>query len=221
MEIELGASLLSADFGHLADTIRRAERGGIDFIHIDVMDGYFTDFMTFGAIVIKTLRAVTQLPFDIHCYLVDPSRQIKKLAEAGADTITIHPETSPHLLNIIEKIKSYDVKAGIALEPATSPLIIKYILPEVNSVTLVTRDPSGAGGREFRPHQIDKIKTIKKMISNTCPTIHLIVDGGVNEKVAPKIVTAGATKLVLGSWLFTKSDFKQAITSLKNDLGRV
>jgi len=215
MRYKIGASVLSAKFSHLADEIERAEKSGVDFIHFDIIDTSFANFISFGSLVIHSLRDLTDLPFDVHCYVVDPLKCIDRIIEAGADSITIHVEMARNPSDVIDHIEQSKVKAGIALMPNTSSKSLEYIIEKLDIVTVVGIDLFALGKWRFIPSQLGKIREIRRLISKLRLQIDLQVDGGVNLNNAEEITRAGANVLVVGSALFKSSDMAQTVASLR------
>ena len=211
MAIKIAPSILGADFGNLESQIKKVEECNVDLLHIDVMDGNFVPNIAFGPDQVKMLRDKTNLPFDVHMMVQDPDRLIGRFAEAGADIITVHQEATTHLHRRLSLIKSYGVKSGVVLCPATSLSTLEYVLPEVDMILLMTVNP-GYGGQSFIEKSLDKIRALKEMIKSY--PIDIQIDGGINLETAPKIVEAGADVLVAGSFTF-KGDIQKNIDDLR------
>lgn len=210
----IAPSLLSADFADLKNEVRAVEEGGAEWLHLDVMDGHFVPNITFGPGLVKALRPHSNLFFDVHLMISEPDKYIEGFAKAGADLICVHTETVIHLHRTIQSIKALGVKAGVALNPATSLSTLEYILPDLDLVLLMSVNP-GFGGQKF----IDITKKITKLTqmcaeANVSPYIE--IDGGITTTTAPLVAQAGANVLVAGSAVFGKENRAQAIKDLKN-----
>lgn len=212
---KIAPSLLSADFANLSEEIRKIENGGADYLHLDVMDGFYVPNITFGPPVIKRLRAVTKLPFDVHLMIEKPERFIKDFVDAGADLITVHAEATTHLHSTIQEIKSYGIKAGVSLNPATPIENIEYILDDLDLILIMTVNP-GFGGQYFIKSMEEKIKKMRKIIDERKLDIILQVDGGVKLDNAKKIMDLGVDLLVVGSDIFQAEDVESRTREFKN-----
>lgn len=197
----LAPSILSADFASLGEDVKKAERSGAQYLHIDVMDGAFVPSLSLGFPVIKSIRRVTNLVFDVHLMICDPDRYIGEFAAAGADMITVHAEACPHLNRTIASIKKNGCKAGVALNPATPLTGLSYILDELDMVLLMTVNP-GFGGQKYIESCTRKIRGLKRMISERGLEIDIEVDGGIKLDNVQKVLEAGANVIVAGSAVF-------------------
>ncbi len=211
-KIIISPSILSSDFANLESEIKRLELNGADWIHIDVMDGHFVPNLTIGAPVVKSIRKVTKLPLDVHLMIDNPENYIKDFASAGSDIITFHYEAAKNKLDeVIDLIKSYNIKAGVSIKPDTKPKEIKDILNKIDLILVMTVEP-GFGGQKFMPECADKIKEIKSMIKKD---IIIEVDGGINAETAKYCKDIGADALVAGHYIFSQNNMKEAINSLR------
>tara|TARA_Y100000590_G_scaffold314349_1_gene355389 strand:- start:239 stop:898 length:660 start_codon:yes stop_codon:yes gene_type:complete len=214
--IKISPSILSADFSKLGKEIQDLEKAQADLIHIDVMDGHFVPNITIGPEVISKLRKYSSLPFDVHLMISPVNNFIKNFAEAGADIITIHPEATNDLLDSIKKIKSYNKKAGVSLNPETS---VNKVLPVLNSIDLVlvmSVNP-GFGGQKFMPETLEKVKILRKEIDTKKLKVQIEIDGGINFENSKTAIKAGVDILVSGTTIFkeNKGDLKKNIQLLK------
>lgn len=211
---KIAPSLLSADFANLKNEIKKIENGGADYLHLDVMDGIYVPNITFGPPVIKKLRAVTKIPFDVHLMIDKPERYIKDFVDSGADLITVHEEATIHLHRTIQEIKSYGIMAGVSLNPATPLENIEYILEDIDLVLIMTVNP-GFGGQSFIESMKDKIKKLRKIIDERDLNIIIEVDGGVKLENAREILSCGADLLVAGSDIFGAEDIEDRTRQFK------
>ncbi len=201
----IAPSILSADFARLADDISAAELAGGDVIHIDVMDGHFVPNITIGPLVVAAIRKITQLPLDVHLMIDHPERYVRDFAEAGADSLSVHPESTPHLHRVLQEIRSYGVEAGVVLNPATPVSVLEYTLDLINVVLVMTVNP-GFGGQKFIPEMLGKIRQVRNLLENKGKDVWISVDGGINTLTAPQVVAYGANSLVAGSAIFASPD---------------
>lgn len=211
--MKIAPSILASDFSRLADELKDIEKGGADYVHLDVMDGRFVPNLTFGVPVIQSLRPCTKLPFDVHLMTYHPEAYLEGLEAAGAHMVSFHVEAVPHLDRMIHNIKDRGIKAGIALNPGTPLASIEQVLPLLDFVLIMSVNP-GFGGQKFIPYSLDKIAALSAMIKEKGLSISIEVDGGVNRDNAPLLKKAGAHILVAGSSVFGKEDRAQAIRDL-------
>ncbi|WP_075980970.1 ribulose-phosphate 3-epimerase [Bacillus massilinigeriensis] len=212
--VKIAPSILSADFSKLGEEIKDVEQGGADYIHVDVMDGHFVPNITIGPLIVDAIRPVTKLPLDVHLMIENPDLYIESFANAGADYITVHVEACRHLHRTIHYIKSFGVKAGVVLNPATPVESIRHIIEDVDMVLLMSVNP-GFGGQKFIPSVLPKIKAVKELADSLGLNIEIEVDGGVNETTAKECIAAGANVLVAGSAVYNEKDRGKAISALK------
>lgn len=199
--IKIAASILAANFATLASDVQEAEAAGVDWIHVDVMDGHFVPNITIGPLVVQALRPVTKLPLDVHLMIEQPERYLADFAQAGANRLTVHVETCPHLHRTIQQIKELGLKAGVTLNPATPLASLEEILPEVDLVLIMSVNP-GFGGQKYIPASTNKIARLRVMLDGISSEAEIEVDGGINVDTIAEIVRAGATVLVAGSAIF-------------------
>lgn len=212
--MKIAPSLLSADFSKLADELQDIEKGGADLVHLDVMDGHFVPNLTFGAPIIKALRPVTDLPFDVHLMTFHPDMYFDALKEAGAAMISFHAEADIHLDRTVHEIQNRGIKAGIALNPGTALSAIEELLPILDFVLIMSVNP-GFGGQSFIPYTLEKIRKLRRMADLAGRKDLMIeVDGGVSPKNSKALGEAGADIAVAGSAVFGKPDRKAAIAAL-------
>ncbi|MBP2639967.1 MAG: rpe [Firmicutes bacterium] len=214
--IRIAPSMLSADFANLQNEILRSEQAGADMLHIDVMDGHFVPNLTFGAPVVAAIRKVTKIPFDVHLMVTNPQDLLEAFSQAGADIITVHVETAPHLHRLVQTIKSKGIQAGVALNPATPLSTVEEILEELDMVLIMSVNP-GFGGQKFIPSAVKKISKLKQMINERQCSATIQVDGGINADTAKLVVAAGADILVAGSAVYGAADLSTAIRTLRGD----
>ena len=210
----LAPSLLSADFVRLAEEIARVEAAGADWLHLDIMDGHFVPNLTFGPPVVAAIRKISKLPLDVHLMVSNPAALVEQFAEAGANYLTVHVETEPHLHRLVNRIRELGVKPAVTLNPATSVDLLDEILSEVDMVLVMSVNP-GFGGQKFIPASLDKIRRLRQKLKRLDRQVLIEVDGGVNQATAPQLIEAGVDVLVAGPAVFGSADMKTTIAALK------
>ncbi|HEY8850074.1 MAG TPA: ribulose-phosphate 3-epimerase [Thermoanaerobaculia bacterium] len=213
MNVKIAPSLLSADFSKLAEEIRSIEDGA-DLLHLDVMDGHFVPNITMGPVVVKACRAISRLPFDCHLMIEQPQRYIDRFLDAGANMISVHCETEPHLQRALQMIRDGGAKAGIAINPATPAESLTTAIEFCDFVLVMTVNP-GFGGQRFIEPVVPKIRHIAQMVRDRGLGVEIEVDGGIDIRTAPGVVAAGARILVAGTAVFGQSDRRRAMESIR------
>ena len=213
--IKIAPSILSADFARLGHQVSEAEAAGADYIHVDVMDGHFVPNITVGPLVVKAVRRVTELPLDVHLMIEKPDRYLEAFCAAGADILTVHVETCPHLHRTVQRIKELGCRAGVTLNPSTPVGALEEILAYVDLVLVMTVNP-GHGGQSFIESTLSKVERVRTMLDQRNAPAELEVDGGVDSQTAPSVVGAGADVLVAGSAVFASVEsVAEAIARLR------
>ncbi|MGG4439523.1 ribulose-phosphate 3-epimerase [Brevibacillus fortis] len=213
--VKIAPSILSADFARLGEEILDVEKGGADWIHVDVMDGHFVPNITIGPLIVEAIRPVTKLPLDVHLMIEEPDRYIPQFAKSGADWITVHQEACRHLHRTLHLIKEQGVKAGVVLNPATPISTIEPVLAYLDMVLLMTVNP-GFGGQKFIHSVVPKVAELRQMLNERgLGHVEIEIDGGVNAQTARLCEEAGATVLVAGSAVFNQADRGQAIAAIR------
>jgi ribulose-phosphate 3-epimerase len=212
--VMIAPSILSADFSRLGEEVRAVEAAGADVIHVDVMDGHFVPNITIGPLVVKAVRAVTDLPLDVHLMITNPDHYIQSFIDAGADWITVHVEACIHLHRTLSYIRGQGKKAGAVLNPATSLSTLDYVLDEVDLVMLMSVNP-GFGGQSFIDSSLDKIARLRKMLDSVNPDAGIEVDGGIGPATIAKVAAAGANIFVAGSAVYGSGDYRAVIEEMK------
>jgi ribulose-phosphate 3-epimerase len=212
----IAPSILSADFGRLAEEVSAVEAAGADWIHVDVMDGRFVPNITLGPPIVKAIRAATTLPVDVHLMIVEPEKYLDDFANAGADGLTVHVETSPHLHRTLQHVRGLGKRAGVVLNPSTPEDAIRYVLDIADLVLVMSVNP-GFGGQAFIPEVLPKVRAIRRMILATGRSIHLEIDGGIAPDTVALATEAGARVLVAGSAVFNHPPYAEAMARLRRE----
>ena len=214
MNVRIAPSVLSADFGRLAEDIKRCEEGGADWIHVDVMDGRFVPNLTFGAKVIETLRGVTKLPLDVHLMVVEPEKYFDSFAAAGANVLTIHQEVAPHLHRQLNRIRELGCRAGAAINPSTPVDALHDVVGDLDLLLVMTVNP-GFGGQKFIESTVSKVARARDMLTAARSTATLEVDGGISRDTITRCWRAGADTFVAGNAVFSAPNVAAEIRALK------
>jgi len=208
---KVSPSMLSADFSRLGDELRRVEEAGADWVHIDVMDGMFVPNITIGPSVVKALRPLSKIPFDVHLMIEDPIRYAEDFSKAGADMITVHAESKGNIMRAIDRIRELGRSPGISLNPGTPFRKVRKYMHKVDLILIMTVQP-GFGGQAFREDCVQKISEARRYIDDNKLNVEIVIDGGINRDTGKRCVDAGATVLAAGSSLFSLADMKSEIT---------
>ena len=212
--IKLAPSILSADYGRLAEEINLVEKAGADYLHIDVMDGHFVPNITIGPPVVASIRKKSNLTFDLHLMVENPDKYIGDFTKAGADIITVHVEACRHLHRTLQIIKEHGIKAGVALNPATPISYIEHVLDEIDMILVMTVNP-GCGGQKFINGMLNKISSIKRLVDDRGLNIDIETDGGVKLDNVCEVVKAGSNVIVAGSAIFSSNNVEQTIKKFR------
>ncbi len=212
--LRIAPSILSADFGRLAEEIRAIEAAGADWVHVDVMDGRFVPNITIGPLVVEAVRKATKLPIDAHLMIVEPERYVEAFAKAGADVISVHAEASPHLHRTLQAIRGAGARPAVALNPATGLEALEYMLGDCDMVLLMTVNP-GFGGQRYIEACTEKVRRLRALADARGQALEIQVDGGVKADTAGKVAAAGANVLVAGTAVFGAPDYRAAIGGLR------
>jgi len=214
LPIRIAPSILSADFGRLAEEIRAVEAAGADWIHVDVMDGRFVPNITIGPLVVEAVRKVTRLPIDCHLMIVEPERYVEAFAKAGADLVCVHAEPSPHLHRTLQAIRAAGARTGVALNPSTGLEAVEYVLSDCDMVLVMSVNP-GFGGQKYIPACTDKVRALRAMAEARHHPLEIQVDGGIKADTIGPVAAAGANVFVAGTAVYGAKDYRQAIGDLR------
>jgi len=212
--IRIAPSILSADFGRLAEEVRAAEAAGADWIHVDVMDGRFVPNLTIGPLVVEAVRRATRLPVDVHLMIVEPERYVEAFARAGADLLSVHAEVSPHLHRTLQAIRAAGARPAVALNPSTPLSAVEWVLGECEMVLLMTVNP-GFGGQSYIEACTEKIRQLRELAGRLQPSLEIQVDGGIKAETIGRCAAAGANVFVAGTAVFGAPDRAAAIAGLR------
>ena len=212
MRVKIAPSILSADFGRLADEVKAISSA--DYVHVDVMDGHFVPNLTIGPLVVEAVKRASALPLDVHLMIEDPERWVAAYAKAGADVIGVHAEAGPHLHRTLQQIRDLGKRASVVLNPATPLEAIEWVLADVSQVLIMSVNP-GFGGQQFIPSALDKIRQLRRMITQRGLTVDIEVDGGVKVDNVAEVCAAGANVIVSGSGVFGTADYAATIAELR------
>ena len=215
LPIRVAPSLLSADFGRLADEVRAAEAAGADLLHLDVMDGRFVPNITVGPLVVRAVRKATKLPIDAHLMIVEPERYVEAFAQAGADVISVHAEVSPHLHRTLQAIRAAGARPAVALNPSTPLSAVEWVLGDCEMVLVMTVNP-GFGGQAYIEACTGKVRALRALADARGQPLDIEVDGGINPETAGPVAAAGANVLVAGTAVFGQGDYARAIRSIRD-----
>lgn len=213
----IAPSILSADFANLGRDILEIEKSGAEFVHIDVMDGSFVPNISIGLPVIKSIRRLTNLTFDVHLMIENPSKYVEDFIEAGADLITFHYEAETHIDRTINYIKSFDKKVGVAINPSTPVSVLKHIIPVVDMILIMSVNP-GFGGQKFIDYAKEKIKEVEEISSKVNPSLLIQVDGGIDVTNIKSVAECGANVFVAGSAVFQNNEVIKNVAALKEEI---
>ena len=217
MDYYIAPSLLSADFGRLAEEVDAVEKAGADLLHVDIMDGRFVPNITIGPPVVAAIRRCAKLPLDVHLMIVEPERYIEAFADAGADVLTVHAEATPHLQRAVARVRELGKKAGVSLNPSTSLSAIEWVLTDIDMVLLMTVNP-GFGGQEYLPSMTGKIELLRSQLLRSGLSVDIEVDGGIKTDNVAEVVRAGANVIVSGSGIFKTKDYGRTISAMRDNI---
>jgi len=213
--MKIAPSILSADFGRLAEEVKAVEAAGADYVHVDVMDGRFVPNLTIGPVVVEAVRRATRLPLDVHLMIVEPEKYIDDFVKAGASIVTVHVETCPHLHRTLDQIRQAGAKPSVVLNPSTPLSTLEHVLGEVTQVLVMSVNP-GFGGQKFIPETVNKVRRLKGMLDERKLQVDIEVDGGINAATAKQVAAVGANVLVAGNAVFNEKDYRAAIAALRS-----
>jgi ribulose-phosphate 3-epimerase len=217
MDYYIAPSLLSADFGRLAEEIAAVEKAGADLLHLDVMDGRFVPNITIGPPVVAAVRKYAKLPLDVHLMIVEPEKYLEAFADAGADVITVHAEATPHLQRAVARVRELGKKAGVSLNPSTSLSAVEWVLTDVDLVLLMTVNP-GFGGQAYLPAMTGKIELLRSQLTRAGLSVDIEVDGGIKADNVSGVVRAGANVIVSGSGIFGTKEYGKTISEMRKNI---
>ena len=217
MDYYIAPSLLSADFGRLAEEIGAVEKAGADLLHVDVMDGRFVPNITIGPPVVAAIKRCAKLPLDVHLMIVEPERYIEAFADAGADVLTVHAEATPHLQRAVARVRELGKKAGVSLNPSTPLSAIEWVLTDIDMVLLMTVNP-GFGGQAYLPQMTGKIELLRSQLVRSGLSVDIEVDGGIKTDNVAEVVRAGANVIVSGSGIFKTEDYGRTISEMRKNI---
>ena len=217
MDYYIAPSLLSADFGRLAEEVGAVEKAGADLLHVDIMDGRFVPNITIGPPVVAAIKRCAKLPLDVHLMIVEPEKYIEAFADAGADVLTVHAEATPHLQRAVARVRELGKKAGVSLNPSTSLSAIEWVLTDIDMVLLMTVNP-GFGGQEYLPSMTGKIELLRSQLLRSGLSVDIEVDGGIKTDNVAEVVRAGANVIVSGSGIFKTKDYGKTISAMRDNI---
>jgi len=217
MDYYIAPSLLSADFGRLAEEVGAVEKAGADLLHVDIMDGRFVPNITIGPPVVAAIKRCAKLPLDVHLMIVEPEKYIEAFADAGADILTVHAEATPHLQRAVARVRELGKKAGVSLNPSTSLSAIEWVLTDIDMVLLMTVNP-GFGGQEYLPSMTGKIELLRSQLVRSGLSVDIEVDGGIKTDNVAEVVRAGANVIVSGSGIFKTKDYGRTISAMRDNI---
>jgi len=217
--IRIAPSILSADFGRLAEEVRAVEAAGADWIHVDVMDGRFVPNITIGPLVVEAVRKATKLPIDAHLMIVEPERYVEAFAKAGADVVSVHAEVSPHLHRTLQAIRAAGARPAVALNPSTPLSAVEWVLGDCELVLIMSVNP-GFGGQRYIPACTEKVRQLRAMADARGQALDIEVDGGIKNETVGEVAAAGANVFVAGTAVFGAKDYAAAIRGIREHAQR-